>query len=71
MKISKETIIADVLRKCPAGKAVFAKYLPNCIKCGGSTVETIERGAKMHGVDPDLIVQELNRLTKNRGKSDG
>jgi hybrid cluster-associated redox disulfide protein len=71
MKITKDMKIADVLKKHAAGKQVFAKYLPACIKCGGASADTIERGAKMHGVDPDAIVNELNRNRKSRRKSDG
>ena len=33
-----------------------------CCLCIGANLETIEAGAIMHDVDPDLIVDELNRL---------
>jgi hybrid cluster-associated redox disulfide protein len=71
MKFTKEMKIADVLKKHASGKAVFEKFLPGCITCGGASAESIERGARMHGVDPDLIVEELNRTAKGRRKSDG
>lgn len=70
MKITKDTKIADVLKMRPSRKAVLAKYIPECIKCGGSSAESIERGAKMHGVDPDLVIKELNRVAKPRKKSE-
>lgn len=71
MKVTKDMKIADVLKKHAAGKQVFSKYLPACIKCGGASAESIERGARMHGVDPELILRELNRAAKPRGKSNG
>lgn len=71
MKITKDMKIAEVLKKHPASKAVFLKYIPACIKCGGASAESIERGARMHGIDPDVLVSELNRTPKPREKSEG
>ncbi|RJP16187.1 MAG: DUF1858 domain-containing protein [Candidatus Abyssobacteria bacterium SURF_5] len=70
MKITKDMKIADVLKKHASGKEIIAKYMPECIKCGGASAETIERGARMHGIDPDKVVEELNRASGRR-KSDG
>ncbi len=64
MKITKDMKIVDVLKKHPSSKAVFEKYLPACIKCGGASAESIERGAKMHGVDLDAVIRELNSAAK-------
>mgnify|MGYP001268947570 CR=1 FL=1 len=71
MKVTKDTKIADVLNKHASGKAIFAKYLPGCVTCGGASTETIERGARMHGVDPEVIVEELNRAARKRRTTDG
>jgi hybrid cluster-associated redox disulfide protein len=68
MKITGDMKIADVLKGYPTSKKVFEKYMPSCIKCGGATAETIRRGATMHGVDPDMLVKELNRVAKPRKK---
>ncbi len=34
----------------------------SCCLCIGAQSETIEAGAILHQVDPDLVVGELNRL---------
>lgn len=68
MEITKEMKIADVLKNYPSSKAVFARYIPACVKCGGASAETVERGARMHGIDPDLLVQDLNRAANPRKK---
>jgi len=31
-----------------------------CIGCMGATTETIENGAKMHDIDVDALIKELN-----------
>ncbi|MBI5118017.1 DUF1858 domain-containing protein [Candidatus Poribacteria bacterium] len=70
MKISKDMKIADVLKKFPSTREVFETRLPACIRCGGSSTDTIERGARMHGIDSDALIEELNRAVKPSKKSD-
>ena len=33
-----------------------------CIGCMGVSMESVEDGAKMHGIDPSAVVAELNKL---------
>ena len=68
MKITKDMKIADVLKNYPSSRKVFEKHLPECPKCGGAAAESIERGAKMHGIDPKMLVAELNNAEKPRKK---
>jgi hybrid cluster-associated redox disulfide protein len=68
MKITLDMKIADVLKNYPSSKKVFEKHLPACIKCGGASAESIQRGARMHGVDPDMLIEELSRTAKPRRK---
>ena len=62
MQITKDTIIDEVLKAYPDAIRVFMKYNLGCIACMGATMESIEMGARMHGVDPEPIVKELNEL---------
>lgn len=71
MNINKEMKIADVLQNHKTAVPVLRKYLPHCMSCGGASADTIERGARMHGVDPELLLEELNRSSITRRKSDG
>ncbi len=68
MKITKDMKIAEVLKKFPSSKKVFEKRIPECPRCGGAGAESIERGAKLHGIDPDKLVEELNSAAKPRKK---
>lgn len=68
MKITKEMKIADVLKNYPSSKEVFQRHIPECLKCGGASAETIQRGAMMHGLDPDTFVEELNQAARPRKK---
>jgi hybrid cluster-associated redox disulfide protein len=62
MQITKETVIEDVLKAHPNAIQVLMKYNLGCVACMGATQESIEQGARMHGVDPEPIVKELNEL---------
>ena len=68
MKITKDMKIADVLKQYPSIRKVLAKRIPSCVTCGGASVEEIRRGAEMHGIDPDALVEQLNRAAKPRKK---
>jgi hybrid cluster-associated redox disulfide protein len=62
MEITKDTIIEDVLKSHPNAIQVLMKYNLGCVACMGATSESIEQGARMHGMDPEPIVKELNEL---------
>lgn len=61
-KFTKDTMIIDVLRTHPQARAIFAAHGMGCIGCMGSEAETIENGARMHGIDVQALLAELNTL---------
>ncbi len=61
-KITKEMSIIDSVQKYPQSLEVFAKYGLGCIGCAAARFENLEAGAKVHGVDPDEMVKEINAL---------
>ena len=64
MKITKDMKIAEALKEFPSSRKVFKKHIPECLTCGGAQAESIQRGATMHGIDPDMLIEELNRTAK-------
>ncbi len=62
-KITKDSIIGDVLKENPEAIKVIEKYFgQGCFTCPGMKVESISFGAMMHNIDPEKIVKELNEL---------
>ena len=59
-KITKEMSIVEVVQKYPETIEVFAKYGLGCIGCAAARFENLEAGAKIHGIDPDKLVGDLN-----------
>ncbi|GAB4304153.1 MAG: DUF1858 domain-containing protein [Desulfuromonadia bacterium] len=58
--ITKEMTFAEVLRQKPESVHVLRRYNLGCIGCMGAQNETIEQGARAHGLDPDELVKALN-----------
>ena len=62
-KIKKEYIIGDVVEKHPALAPVFFKNGMHCVGCPAARGESIEVGAKAHGLDDEkieVLIKELN-----------
>jgi len=68
-KVHRNTLIIDVLRAYPQARAVFAAHGMGCIGCMGSEVETIENGARMHGINVEALLVELNELIDEEGRA--
>lgn len=66
IKVTKDSIIGDVLKNNPAATKVIEKYFGNgCFTCPGINVESISFGAMMHNIDPEKVVKEINELEGN------
>lgn len=66
MAITKQTTIIEALQSHPQAREIFVRHGLGCIGCMGAAMESIESGARMHGVDPDAVVKELNELLEQQ-----
>ena len=66
MKITKKSNLLEVVQKYPETMKVFGKYNLHCIGCMAAQFETIEVGAKAHGIDVDKLVKDLNKAIKKK-----
>ena len=65
MKVTKDTIIGDILRKYPKAGDIMAKFGMLCIYCPVASAESLGAGAKAHGVrdeDIDALIKEINEF---------
>ncbi|MBS3163597.1 DUF1858 domain-containing protein [Candidatus Woesearchaeota archaeon] len=66
VKITKEMSIEDILNKCPdAAEVMFSGGL-HCVGCHVAASESLEDGAKAHGLSDKQIadmVKEINKLS--------
>ncbi len=61
-KVTKEMNIMDIVQAHPESIAVFQKYGLGCIGCAAARFENLEAGARVHGFDPDAMVDDINML---------
>jgi hybrid cluster-associated redox disulfide protein len=58
--IHKDMKIEDVLRKFPRTIPVFERFGIDCAGCQLSEFESLEHGAKVHGIDLEALLSSLN-----------
>ena len=59
--ITRDMIIADIIREHPGTLTVFKQYNLDCYECQIADLETIEHGAGVHKVAIDELLEALNR----------
>jgi hybrid cluster-associated redox disulfide protein len=64
LRINKNMTFEDVLRINPKIAEILMKKGMHCIGCSMAMYETLEQGAIMHGINPDKLVDELNKKIK-------
>lgn len=67
IEITKESVIADVLREHPGCIDVFDRHNMPCRTCMGVSTDTLEEGANMHDVNLDALIKELRDCSANEG----
>lgn len=65
--VTKDTIIMDVLRMDKGTSKFFLNIGMHCLGCPASSGETIEEACKVHGVDADELVEQLNEYLNSKG----
>ncbi len=59
-KVTKQTLIGELLQLDPNTAAVLMRAGMHCIGCPSSQMESLEEAAMVHGMDVDILVQQLN-----------
>jgi len=59
--ITRDMIIADIIRQHPETLPVFKQYQLDCYECQIADLETLEHGAGVHKVGIDDLIDALNR----------
>ena len=61
-KITKDTIIADILKIAPGAVPLLQGVGMHCLGCPSATRETLGEACASHGVDVDEILEKINEL---------
>ncbi len=61
-KITKDTIIGDILDIAPQAAPLFLEIGMHCLGCPSARGETVEMACEVHGVDADELLEKINKL---------
>lgn len=61
-KITKDTIIGDILDIAPQAAPLFLEIGMHCLGCPSARGETVEMACEVHGVDADELLEKINAL---------
>lgn len=59
---NKDTRINEILQVAPDAREIFDRFGMGCLGCMGAEMETLENGARMHGIDLQALLEALNEL---------
>ena len=64
MEFTKETMLAEVLEKCPEAMVMFRSLGMHCMGCALASGENISQACAAHGYDADDFVEKLNAFVQ-------
>ncbi|AOT70535.1 DUF1858 domain-containing protein [Geosporobacter ferrireducens] len=67
-KITKDMIIADVLRMDRETAPIFMRHGLHCLGCPASSMESIADAAMVHGLSVDALINDLNEFFAKKGE---
>ena len=62
LQVTKEMNIMEAVEKYPIIAQVLMRYGLGCVGCIISTAETLGEGIAAHGLNPDIIIEEVNMI---------
>jgi hybrid cluster-associated redox disulfide protein len=63
-KITKDSNLAEVIYKHPESEEVLIDFGLHCVGCIASAFDTIEAGAKVHGLSDKEIQEMVERINE-------
>ncbi len=66
MKVTKDTIILDVLKMDRGTGRFFMEIGMHCVGCPSASGESIEQACLVHGADADELVAKLNEFLADK-----
>lgn len=66
MKVTKESVIGDVLDFDIGTAEFFFEIGMHCLGCPASRGESIEMACMVHGTDPDELVEKINKYLESK-----
>lgn len=65
-QISKDTLIGEMLKMDVNIAAILMRAGMHCVGCPSAQMESLAEAAMVHGMDADLLVQQINDYLANK-----
>lgn len=69
-KITGKESIMEVVREYPESAEAFFKHGMHCLGCAAAQFENIEQGCQAHGIDPQSVVDDINKIIEKSDKKE-
>ena len=66
MKVTKDSIIGDVLDAAPDTAVFFFEIGMHCLGCPASRGESIADACAVHGTNADELVEKINKYLESK-----
>ena len=67
-KVTKDMNITEAVEKYPIIAQVLMRYGLGCVGCIIANAETLGEGIAAHGLNPDIIVEEVNMILEKQAQ---
>ena len=64
-QVTKQMLIGELLQLDPNIAGVLMRAGMHCIGCPSSQMESLEEAAMVHGMDVDVLVEQINDFLEN------
>ena len=64
-EVTKTMTIGELLQVAPQTAPVLMEVGMHCLGCPSSQMESLEEAAMVHGMDVDVLVQQINDFLEN------
>lgn len=65
-RVTGDMNIMEAVERFPIIAQVLMRYGLGCVGCIISSAETLEEGIAAHGLNPDIIIEEVNMILEKQ-----
>lgn len=66
-RVNKDTTIGEVIQIDAGVIPILMGAGMHCVGCPSSAGETLEEAAMVHGIDPDMLIEEIQNYLQSIG----
>lgn len=63
-KVTQDSNLGEVIQRCPEAGRIMTQHGLFCVGCLASAFETIEEGARAHGLSEEELREMINKINE-------